>query len=670
MKTKITRFLYKKKLLNRAIRKISENKFQYLSGRQKRKLINRVLRLYRQLKNNGKFKQLKPAMITTLLAAGFSFNAVQAQEFAAPVDSPFGFQPNSPFTAFIIPKAVDLDSDGDLDLLVGGMIYEGFVDEAYVYYENIGTANDPAFAPGQANPFGLSGSGFLNFASHGDIDNDGDMDILASSYSPEGGSFNFFENIGTPEEPLFDQPVENPFGMIVSDEMHTTHAEITDLDGDGDLDILYFTESTTETELFFIENNGTPEEAEFMDPVSSEELGISQNDFLVISSGDLDRDGDTDILIGSYGDSYDQANFLYYENITEEGEALTFAAVEFNPFDLPTCQSFCAVDVADIDSDGDQDLLVGNASGLSFFENIEEPPTTMDNTVEVMEDSTYFFQISDILFEDINTMDSLQAILVTSLPTNGILKLGEDEISENFSIEVAELQNLNYFAGENQNGEAFDSFTIKVSDGELFSEEEATITINVLAVNDPPSFTVESDTLCPDWQSLTSNLIDISDIDGDELSFNALTDDPQLEDASVSYNSGESTAVVDFTPAWNAEGIVAIPIEMSDGTETVNKTIYVDFSCVTGVGIDGLVSENDIMLYPNPASGFTSIEWEEAELQSSHIEIYDLQSRKVMDLQLAPGKQQKVDLAELASGHYLVKWSAGDKVGLKQLIVK
>ncbi len=676
MKTNITQFFYKKSLLLRGIRKISRSNFQFLSGRQQRKLIKRVQKLYRQLNSNHRFKQLKPAVATALLAAGFTFNSAQAQDFsAAPVSNPFGFQSNTPGVNISFPEAVDLDNDGDLDLITGGIFYEDYyLDEAFSYYENIGTATEPEFAPGQLNPFGLTGSGLLNFASHGDIDNDGDMDLITSEYNEYGSSFNFFENIGTPESPEFSEPVLNPFGMIVPEGSLITNAEISDLDSDGDLDILYTTlDNNFGPALNFIENNGTPEQADFMDPISSQEIGIPQNNFFIVNSGDLDRDGDIDIMIGTFGDYSYEGFFLYYENITEEGDFLNFESVEIGPFGLPICQNYCAPDLVDIDNDGDQDLLVGDANGFSFFENVEElptAPTTMDNSIDVTEDSTYYFQISDISFEDLNSMDSLQAVLITSLPTNGVLKLGEDEISENFGIEVAELQNLNYFAGENQNGEAFDSFTIKVSDGELFSEEESTITINVLAVNDSPSFTLESDTLCPNWQSLTSNLLDISDVDGDDLSFTTLTDDPQLEEASVAYNAGENTAVVDFTPAWNAEGIVAIPIVLSDGTEMLSKTIYLDFECVLGVGIDDLVSEKDVDLFPNPASGFVNIEWKEAESQDSRIEVYDLQSKLVMHLSLTPGKRQMIDVSNLASSHYLVKWTAGDKVALKQLVVE
>ncbi len=675
MKTNITQFFYKKNLLLRGIRKISRSNFQFLSGGQQRKLIKRVQKLYRQLNSNHRFKQLKPAVATALLAAGFTFNSAQAQDFsAAPVSNPFELALDNQI--IVLPEAVDMDNDGDLDLLVGGVIdSDYFVDQGFTYYENIGTATEAQFGSGVSNAFGLFGESDLNFFSHGDLDNDGDQDIIASVfYFDSDLSFRYFENIGTAEIPEFAEPVNDPFGIEVVASSLFSNPEITDIDGDGDLDILFqsFDESIGPF-IRLIENTGTAEVPEWAEPISTAEIPIVEYSFLILRSGDLDLDGDIDLFIGTAEEDGEYGYYMFYENITEPDGDLTFNQLEINPFGLIPCANYCIPELADMDGDGDLDIISGIYNGSTFTENIDGiniAPTSENQTVEATEDSVYNFSSADFPFFDSNAADDLTAILITSVPSNGLLKLGETEVAENFEIEANDIDDLSYLPNENLSGEALDSFTFKVGDGELFSEEESTITVNVLAVNDSPSFTLESDTLCPNWQSLTSNLLDISDVDGDDLSFTTLTDDPQLEEASVAYNAGENTAVVDFTPAWNAEGIVAIPIEMSDGTETVTKTIYVDFDCVTGVGIDDFVSEKSISLYPNPASNFVSIEWEEAANQNTRIEVYDLQSKKLMDQRLTPGILQRLNVAELASGSYLIKWTAGDKVGLKQLVVK
>jgi hypothetical protein len=110
----------------------------------------------------------------------------------------------------------------------------------FQYLENIGTAEVPNFAPAQLVPFGLPAEAaeyiYLDF---GDIDNDGDIDIVAGDRSVPysyGDFFDFIENIGTPENPQFATPVEGPFSVLTIGPY--AQPLLGDLDNDGDLDIL------------------------------------------------------------------------------------------------------------------------------------------------------------------------------------------------------------------------------------------------------------------------------------------------------------------------------------------------------------------------------------------------------------------------------------------------
>ncbi|MBM3264708.1 MAG: VCBS repeat-containing protein, partial [candidate division Zixibacteria bacterium] len=87
------------------------------------------------------------------------------------------------------PAFVDLDKDGDLDLL-SGEYYGNFH-----YFENTGSSSAPAFSATQTNPFGLVDVGYSSAPAFGDLDNDGDLDLLSGEYY---GNFRYFENNSSP----------------------------------------------------------------------------------------------------------------------------------------------------------------------------------------------------------------------------------------------------------------------------------------------------------------------------------------------------------------------------------------------------------------------------------------------------------------------------------------
>lgn len=147
-----------------------------------------------------------------------------APQFATGLLNPFGL---SATDQIALPTVADLDNDGDFDLLVGE--YYG----AVKYFQNTGTASAPAFASPVSNPFGLTAVTQFHIPHLVDLDDDGDMDLLSSEYY---GAIKYFQNTGTASAPQFAAPTTNPFGLQAG--YYLSFVTSGDLDNDGDIDVL------------------------------------------------------------------------------------------------------------------------------------------------------------------------------------------------------------------------------------------------------------------------------------------------------------------------------------------------------------------------------------------------------------------------------------------------
>ena len=208
------------------------------------------------------------------------------------------------------PSLVDLDGDGDLDLVAGA--YDGLVR----YFANTGTATAPAFATtGPFNPFGLVGAiGGSSSPALGDLDGDGDFDLLVGL---QGGTFTYFQNTGTRSSPAFVRRTgpANPLdGVDIATSYVYTVPALGDFDLDGDLDLIASGKPSNRAEYF--RNTGTALAPAFTaltaplrNPVEDERLSNP-------AAADLDGDGDLDLV--------DQVLVVRYA--PEPGRGLMFGA--------------------------------------------------------------------------------------------------------------------------------------------------------------------------------------------------------------------------------------------------------------------------------------------------------------------------------------------------------
>jgi len=233
------------------------------------------------------------------------------------------------------PTFGDLDQDGDLDMLIGsksGSVY---------YYENQGTAQEWEFKLISDNF--IDTKGYQNTAPLlTDLDQDGDLDLIVGT---KRGQLRFFDNQGSVEEPRF---VEEPnfFKHIWIDK--DAKPSVMDIDNDGLMDLLV---GNFRGRLVFIRNDSLQ-----FNIVRRDYRGIDVDLGASPFFADLNNSGTKELIIGTDG-----GRVLFFRNEQTDLTG-TWVAIEKYGEKLSFLQGSVPVSV-DLDSDGDLDLITGSESG-------------------------------------------------------------------------------------------------------------------------------------------------------------------------------------------------------------------------------------------------------------------------------------------------------------------
>ena len=286
-----------------------------------------------------------------------------------------------------------------------------------------------------------------------DLDNDGDYDVLIGE-GPTGATYGY-ENTGNASSPNWTaKPSWNP----PTQGLMGAKPALADIDADGDYDLLIYKAYTGNSYAY--ENTGGIISPTWTRKTSwdSPNVGMGATpDF-----ADLDADGDYDLLVGEmYGAT------SAYENTGNESSPNWTRKSSWDP---PNVAEWAAKPaLADLDNDGDYDLLIGTMLGVSRgYENtapilvdIDIKPGACPNPLNLMNKGVLLVAVLGTAEFDVTTIDPETILLNRNCEEVAPIRWSYEDVATPFTGELCDCHDLN--------GDGYMDLTLKFDTQELVS---------------------------------------------------------------------------------------------------------------------------------------------------------------------------------------------------------